>query len=230
MTMTDDKGTSSEGILLVDKPANRSSFSVVHAIRSKLKVKRVGHGGTLDPFATGLLVILVGRNYTKRADEFLLGDKEYTATVKLGARTDSFDCDGEVTHTSDYIPTINEVENVIKEMQGNIEQKPPMYSARKVNGKRLYKLARAGKTIELKSSIVNVTTTLLSYEYPNILIHVTCSKGTYIRALADTIGEKLTSYAHLSELRRTRSGRFALEEAKPLSTLMEECHNYLRCE
>ncbi len=208
-----------EGILLVDKPANMSSFAVVSAARRRLGVKKIGHGGTLDPFATGLLVLLVGRSFTKRAGEFLHGDKSYRATLKLGESTDSFDLDGTIVNTSDKVPTIDEVEEVLKQFQGTIEQVPPMFSAKKIGGVRLYELARKGKVVERKAVLVTVQISLIRYSYPELEIEVKASKGTYIRSLAEDIGKALGAYAHLISLRRLESGRFSLVDSVDFATL-----------
>lgn len=209
----------SEGILLVDKPANMSSFAVVAQARRRLGVKKIGHGGTLDPFATGLLVLLVGRNFTKRADEFLHGDKHYLACLKLGVSTDSFDSEGKEIHHSDTVPTLQEVTDVLAQFQGNLQQIPPMFSAKKINGVRLYELARKGEVVERKAVAVTVDITLVRYEYPELEIEVRCSKGTYIRSLAEDIGNALGSYAHLVRLRRLSSGRFSLNDSIDIAVL-----------
>jgi len=208
-----------EGILLVDKPANMSSFAVVSAARRRLGVKKIGHGGTLDPFATGLLVLLVGRSFTKRAGEFLHGDKSYRATLKLGQSTDSFDLDGTIVESSDKIPTLQEVEEVIARFQGTLEQVPPMFSAKKVGGVRLYELARKGQVIERKAVTVHVQITVIRYSYPELEIEVKASKGTYIRSLAEDIGRQLGSFAHLIALRRLESGRFSLADSVDFAAL-----------
>lgn len=210
-----------EGILLVDKPASMSSFSMVAAARRRLGVKKIGHGGTLDPFATGLIVLLIGRNYTKRADEFLNGDKEYLATLQLGMATDSFDCEGTTTLQSDKIPSLQEIQQVISSFQGHIQQVPPMFSAKKINGVRLYELARKGQEVERKAVSCHVVIEFIRYSYPTLEIRVTCSKGTYIRALADDMGKLLGSYAHLIQLRRVRSGRFCLADSIQFTTLKD---------
>ncbi len=209
----------SEGILLVDKPANMSSFSVVAQARRRLGVKKIGHGGTLDPFATGLLVLLVGRNFTKKASEFLQGDKHYLACLKLGVSTDSFDCEGTVVEQSDKVPTEQEVQQVLKQFQGTFDQTPPMFSAKKVGGVRLYELARKGQVVERKAVSVTVEIQLVRYEYPELEIEVRCTKGTYIRSLAEDIGRTLGSYAHLVRLRRLSSGRFSLENSIDFNSL-----------
>ena len=213
--------TAPEGILLIDKPPGMTSFSVVAALRRRLGVKKIGHSGTLDPFATGLLVMLVGRNFTKLADSFISDDKEYKAILRLGVATDSYDSDGQVVANSDKKPSLEEVQEAIGHFQGKIEQVPPMFSAKKIGGKRLYEMARKGIEVERKPCLVEVTTTLLRYEYPELEIHVTCSKGTYIRSIGHEIGTRLGSYAYLTALRRLRSGNFRLEESIPLQELMD---------
>src|SRR5574338_656659 len=137
-----------KGILLVDKPAGLSSFAIVAKARRRLGVKKIGHGGTLDPFATGLLVLFVGRDYTKQASQFLDGDKEYEAEVVLGVATDSYDPTGNEIDRSSYTPSLEEVKAVLERFQGTIMQVPPMFSAKKVAGKRLYELARKGEVVE----------------------------------------------------------------------------------
>ncbi len=210
-----------EGILLVDKPANMTSFAVVAAARRRLGVKKIGHGGTLDPFATGLLILLVGRNFTRRASEFLQGDKHYLACLKLGVATDSFDCEGKEVSHSDKVPTIEEIKEVLKNFQGALEQVPPMFSAKKIAGVRLYELARKGQVVERKAVKVQVDITLVRYEYPELEIEVKSSKGTYIRSLADDIGKALGCFAHLVRLRRLGSGRFLLQDSIHFSDLKD---------
>ncbi len=206
-----------EGLYLLDKPAGVTSFSLVRDLRKKLQVKKVGHAGTLDPFATGLMILLVGREFTKRSDEFLLCDKEYLAEAHLGVSTDSFDCDGQEMAASDKVPTIEEIHEVLPEFQGEILQTPTMFSAKKVGGKKLYDLARKGQTVERKPCQVKVKIDLLDYTYPKLTFRVTCSKGTYIRSLAHDIGEALGCGAHLTALRRTRIGSYSITDAKPLA-------------
>lgn len=204
--------SSSQGILLLDKPAGKTSFFLVSLLRKRVHEKKIGHAGTLDPFATGVMVMLVGSRFTKKSDTFLNDDKEYEATLTLGLATDSFDIDGVPTHHSTHQPSMDSLIQVIQEFQGTIEQIPPMFSAKKVQGQKLYHLARAGKTIQRAPSVITLTTKLISYTYPEVRIHVSCSKGTYIRALAHDIGERLGCFAHLSTLRRVRSGKFLLKE------------------
>jgi tRNA pseudouridine55 synthase len=208
-----------KGILLVDKAKGSYSFRLVSILRKLTKVEKIGHSGTLDPFATGLMVMLIGRDFTRRSDEFLTSEKEYRATLHLGVATDSYDLDGQVTQRSDHIPSLSDVQHVLQVFQGEILQVPPMFSAKKVEGKKLYDLARKGVTIERQPVLVRVQTTLLRYEYPEIEIQVSCSKGTYIRSLAHDMGQALGSCAHLTALTRLRSGSFRLEDAVPQESL-----------
>lgn len=201
-----------EGILLVNKPQGRTSFSLIRALRKLTGIQKIGHAGTLDPFATGVMVILIGRQYTRYSDRLLGADKEYLAKVQLGVSTDTYDCDGTPLACSKRRPSLQQVQEVLDYFQGEIAQVPPMYSAKKVKGKKLYELARAGKTIERAPARVHVTTSLISYDYPHITLDITCSKGTYIRSIAHEIGEKLGCCAHLAKLQRTRSGQFHLKD------------------
>ena len=202
--------TNRSGVLLINKPKGKTSFSLVSALRKACNVKKVGHTGTLDPFASGVMVLLVGREFTRLSDRFLLQNKEYDATLYLGIKTDSYDCEGKILQHSPYIPSFDEISQVLTTFQGNLLQIPPMFSAKKINGKKLYELARKGIEIERAAVPVNVRIQLTSYEYPFLKLHVACSKGTYIRSLANDIGEALTCGAHLSNLVRTKLGPFHL--------------------
>lgn len=214
------------GILLIDKPKGKTSFSLVAMLRRIYGVKKIGHAGTLDPFATGVMVLLVGKNYTRLSDQFLGQDKEYEALVHLGKVTDTYDCEGQVLRTSDMIPSLQEIESVIEKFQGKIMQVPPMFSAKKVAGKKLYELARKGVSIEREAKEVTVQIQVLSYEYPYLSLRVACSKGTYIRSLAYDIGEMLGCGAHLTELQRTRSGSFYLKDCVDGSLLQNPPTDY----
>jgi len=204
--------TSTAGILLVNKPIGKTSFSLVGVLRRILGDKKIGHAGTLDPFATGVMVMLIGRDYTKLSDQLLLSDKEYIAEVRLGIATDTYDCDGEIVQESPIVPTLLEIEQAISHFQGEIEQIPPMYSAKKINGKKLYDLARKGEVVERKPCKVTLTTEILEYNYPHLRIRVKCTKGTYIRSIAFDLGNMLGCFAHLSNLQRTASGYFKIDE------------------
>ncbi len=215
-----------EGILLINKPAGKTSFFLVNVLRRITKIKKIGHAGTLDPFATGVMIMLIGKNYTRLQPTFLNSDKEYTATLKFGEETDTGDLEGATTHTSETIPTLEQIETVLKTFQGELLQVPPMYSAKKVGGKKLYELARQGKTIEREPKKIRITTTLLSYEYPHLKIHVAASKGTYIRQLAVDIGKALNCFAHLTELQRTKSGNFSLQNCLDLDQIQNPDFQY----
>jgi tRNA pseudouridine55 synthase len=209
---TQDATELKEGCLLVNKPEGRTSFSLIRSLRKLTGIKKIGHAGTLDPFATGVMVLLIGREYTRLSDKLLLEDKEYIANVALGVSTDTYDCDGKIVARSKKIPTLEEVTEILAKFQGEIEQIPPMYSAKKVQGKKLYELARQGKTIERTPAMIKLTTEMLGYQYPNLHIRVISSKGTYIRSIAHEMGQLLGCGAHLSKLKRNRSGNFHLEK------------------
>lgn len=202
----------SEGVLLVNKPKGRSSFTLVGDLRRLTGIRKIGHAGTLDPFATGVMILLIGKTFTRLSDQFLGQDKEYVAELKLGATTDTYDCEGLIGTTSDHIPSLSDVEQAITYFQGEIDQVPPMYSAKKVNGKKLYELARKGVEVERKAVKVVVETTLLSYDYPFVRLQIKCSKGTYIRSIGHEIGQRLGCGGHLTALERVRSGRYQLDQ------------------
>lgn len=204
-------------ILYIDKPLNWTSFRLVRVVRAKicqrLKIKKlkVGHAGTLDPLATGVMILCTGKK-TKQIEELQAHVKEYVAEIKLGATTPSFDLETEVDEEFpiDHI-TKEKVQEVLQQFIGNIEQVPPVYSAVKVDGKRAYQYARDNEEIELKPKLLVIDSIeLMDYNLPTITIRVVCSKGTYIRALARDIGSALHSGAHLSGLTRTRIGEVTL--------------------
>ena len=211
--------TPSLGLALIDKPVGKTSFYLVSFLRKLTSVKCIGHAGTLDPYATGVMVMLVGKPFTTKANQLISLGKEYEARLKFGVSTDSFDLDGTVTFESPIIPTISEIEEVVKEFQGEILQLPPMFSAKKINGQKLYNLARSGQTIERQPKKVFAEVKILNYAYPYLDIHVTCSSGTYIRAIADDIGTKLKCGAHLVALKRTKVGPFNLSECQSIEEL-----------
>jgi len=211
-----------QGILLIDKPADWTSFDVVNYIRrqvaevegKKPKNVKVGHAGTLDPFATGLLIILVGKEYTRRAAEFTKKDKTYELTAKLGKTSTTGDPEGEISDVSDDKPTLSEVNLVLDKYRGEIMQTPPIYSAIKVDGQRAYKLARQGKIVEIEPRPVTIKKLeLLSYEYPTLSLLAEVSSGTYIRSLVEDIGRDLNTGAYTDQLRRTRIDQFNIEES-----------------
>jgi tRNA pseudouridine55 synthase len=158
------------------------------------------------------MIMLIGKTYTRLSDKFLMQDKEYVAELKLGIATDTYDLEGQEIHASSFIPTVDEVHEAIRHFQGEIEQIPPMYSAKKVNGRKLYELARKGKVVERAAVKITTSIEVIHYLYPSLIIRVSCSKGTYIRSLAHDIGMKLTCGAHLVNLQRLRSGTFHLHQ------------------
>lgn len=211
--------TSLEGILPIDKPKGRSSFSLIPILRKNLQVQKIGHSGTLDPIASGVLVFLIGKNYTKIQGSLMKADKEYLATLRLGSATDTYDIEGKVTHTSMHKPTIEDISEALQSFQGDILQTPPMFSAKKHKGKRLYSLARSGITVIRQPVPVWLKVTLKSYSYPLLDLHIHCSSGTYIRSLANDLGNILGCYAHIEELSRTRCGEFCLSDCLSLSEI-----------
>lgn len=211
-----------EAIILIDKPLEWTSFDVVkklkYAISKKLGVKarkfKIGHAGTLDPLATGLLILCTGKG-TKKIQSIQDAEKTYTGTITLGATTPSYDLETDINETFDIsLISAEQCQKVAQSFVGIYEQIPPLYSAIWVNGKRAYELARKGKDIELKSRKVEIKNfDIDTTHFPDISFNVKCSKGTYIRTLANDFGIRLNNGAHLSELRRTKIGNFDIEEA-----------------
>lgn len=214
------------GILLVDKPAGWTSHDVVAKVRSVLKAQtgqkvKIGHTGTLDPFATGLLILVVG-SYTKRAAEFSKLNKTYEAEVVLGSVSTTGDPEGEIAVKSDKKPSEKEVMAVLEQFKGKYMQMPPNYSAKKIDGQRAYKLAREGKEVKLETVEVEIyDITDIKYGYPKLSFTVSVSSGTYIRTLAEDIGQKLGTGAYLSALRRTNVGELSILEATGLEDTTE---------
>jgi tRNA pseudouridine55 synthase len=213
-----------QGILLVDKPAGWTSFDVVNYVRrlvanaegKKPKSVKVGHTGTLDPFATGLLVLLIGKDYTKRAGEFSKLDKTYEVTMRLGQTSTTGDPEGEITAVSDNIPAAADIKAALERFKGPIQQVPPAYSAIKINGQRAYKLARAGKEVKIEPRGVTINRLeLVDYSYPEAKLLADVSSGTYIRTLVEDLGHTLGTGAYTTALRRTRVGKFIVEDSIP---------------
>jgi tRNA pseudouridine55 synthase len=217
-----------EGILPIHKPVGKTSFSLVSLLRRLTHVKKIGHTGTLDPFADGVMVLLIGQKYTRQSDTYLNKDKEYLATLHLGIKTDTYDVDGAILERSTHIPTIEEIESIILHFQGEQLQTPPMYSAKKIQGKKLYELARKGITVERVQAQVTMHTTLVSYLYPYLKIHVKCSKGTYIRSVAHDMGLLLGCGAHLNALTRVRNGEYTLENCCDGARLLDPDYDWKR--
>jgi tRNA pseudouridine55 synthase len=217
-----------DGVLLVDKPPGLTSHDVVDRLRRHFGFKKVGHCGTLDPAATGLLLIVLERA-TKLQQHLMADDKTYEGTMRLGIETDSQDADGEVIAERPVpVFTLAELETVFTKFRGDLQQVPPMVSAIKHEGQPLYKLARKGKTVERKPRVVHIyDLRILHFESPLVGFRVTCTKGTYIRTLCADIGGALGCGAHLASLRRSRSGRFDLKDATPLDELLQLNRNQL---
>src|SRR3954468_9880614 len=203
-----------EGILLVDKPGDHTSHDVVARLRGKLKMKRIGHAGTLDPMATGLLIVLVGK--ATRVSQYLISlDKEYEGTIELGKVTDTQDADGEMMETRPVPPfTEADVKAAINGFLGDQYQMPPMYSAIKINGQPLYKAARKGAEVEREPRFIRVMSwELTRFALPHLDFRMRVTKGTYVRTLAHDLGQKLGCGAHLSALRRTATEKFNVSQA-----------------
>jgi tRNA pseudouridine55 synthase len=207
-------------VLLIDKPLNWTSFQVVNKLRwhirktFNIKKIKVGHAGTLDPLATGLLIICTGK-FTKKISEYQAQTKEYTGIITLGATTASFDLETEINaeFPTEHITT-ELIQKTSLQFVGDIHQKPPIFSAIKKDGKRLYELARAGKTTEIKSRQVTIHEfEVTKIQLPEVTFRIVCSKGTYIRSIANDFGKALNSGGHLSQLRRTKIGDFSVENA-----------------
>lgn len=209
------------GVVIVDKPKGKTSHDVVAALRRVYKTRRVGHTGTLDPLADGVLPVCVG-NATKAADMLTSADKSYTAVLELGKRTDTLDIEGSLLEQRPVDVTEEEIRAVIGEFKGEQYQLPPMYSAIKQNGRKLYELAREGKEVERTPRKINIySLDILKIELPYIKIDVRCSKGTYIRSLCDDIGRRLGCGAVMTELRRTEAAGFKISQAYTLEQLNE---------
>ncbi len=210
-----------EGVLLVDKPTDHTSHDVVARLRGKLKMKRIGHAGTLDPSATGLLVMLVGKA-TKVSQYLMSTEKEYTGTIKLGEVTNTQDADGEVLETRPVPPlSRDQIEEAVLGFKGDQYQIPPMYSAVKIDGVPLYKKARQGEEVEREPRFIRVMQyDVTRWESPELDFLVRSSKGTYVRTLAHDLGTKLGCGAHLKQLRRTAAGDLRIEQATTLEELL----------
>ncbi len=210
-----------DSVLFIDKPSNMTSFGVVARVRRRLseqlgKKAKVGHTGTLDPFATGLMIIVTGKE-CRNAGNYSKLDKVYEATVHLGQTSTTGDPEGELTNVSDRQPTRGEVEAALEPFHGEITQRPPIYSAIKINGERAYKLARRGEVPEVPERTVTVySLDLIDYSYPYVKIRTHVSSGTYIRTLAEDIGKRLETGAYCEQLRRTKIANWSVEDAESI--------------
>ncbi len=219
-----------QGLLLVDKPAGWTSFDVVNKVRYEVakaqgvkpKSIKVGHAGTLDPFATGLLILLIGKEYTKRAGEFSKLNKTYEVTMRLGSTSTTGDPEGEITQVNDKQPTLTEIKEAAAKFVGEIEQAPPAFSAIKVNGQRAYKLARAGKEVVIEPRQITIhSLEITDYNYPDVKFTTDVSSGTYVRTLVEDLGHALGTGAYTTALRRTKIGPHDLSDAQSLLKISE---------
>ena len=212
-------------MLLIDKPLNWTSFDVVRKLRRLVRTKKIGHAGTLDPLATGLLILCTGK-YTKRINEYMAQEKEYTGTITLGASTPTYDLESEPVAQKDPADITPELvgEVIVKQFTGPIDQVPPAHSAIKVDGKRVYELARKGKEVKLEPRRITVKTfEITAFRLPVLEFRVVCSTGTYIRSLANDLGAALGCGGYLSSLRRTRIGEYSVDQALN----MEQAEKYI---
>jgi tRNA pseudouridine55 synthase len=208
-----------DGILIINKPAGPTSHDIVDRMRKITRIRRIGHAGTLDPFAEGILIILIG-TATKLQSRFMEMQKTYVGTLKLGEVSDTYDAGGKKSPVSSNIPDKDLIKNTIKQFIGEIDQTPPIHSAVKINGVRAYKLAWQGIKPDLKSKKIKIyDIKILEYDYPHLKLEVDCSRGTYIRSLAHDIGQKLGCGAYLEKLTRTKIGRFTIENSAKIDEL-----------
>jgi len=208
--------------LYIDKPKGITSYGVVDRIRKITGERRVGHAGTLDPNATGLLIVGVGRDSTRKLDTFLKKDKEYIAEVVLGEERDTDDIEGKVINTDKLgkVPDVNEIKMEMKSFIGRVKQKPPLFSAIKIDGKEAYKRVRKGEDVVYPDREVNIfSIDIIDYKYPVLNIICKVGSGTYIRSIARDLGRKLGTYAYLGNLRRTKIGNVSIKEATPLDKI-----------
>jgi len=211
-----------DGALLIDKPAGPTSHDVVDVIRRHFNIKKVGHCGTLDPNATGLLIIVLGRG-TKLSEKLMSDDKVYEGTIKFGETTNSFDADGELVSSLPVPPlTLDELNEMTTPFIGDQMQTPPMVSAVKIGGVPLYKLARKGIEVEREPRLIHIYKFHFSaYQEPNAQFRLACTKGTYVRTVAHELGQKIGCGAHLAALRRVTSGKFEVTQAIPLEAVLK---------
>ncbi len=212
------------GFIVIDKQIGPTSHNIVDKLRRITGIKKIGHAGTLDPFASGVLLMAIGRKATREISKYVKLDKRYVADLLLGAVSTTHDPEGEITESKNINkPSLEEIQKVIKKFIGEQEQIPPMFSAKKVGGKKLYQLARAGKVIERQPSIVNIMSiNILFFEWPKLVLDIHCSSGTYIRTLGSDIGRELGVGAYLTDLRRTAIDEFLIDDAVLVKDLSGE--------
>lgn len=216
--------TTPSGFILISKPLHLSSHGVISVLRRITNIKRIGHAGTLDPLATGLLIVAIGREATKRLDQFTKAEKEYQAEIHFGFESISYDAEGPLTKTYIGEPiALDIIVETVSSFRGWIEQYPPKYSAKKIKGRRLYQLARKNEPIELSPSRVEIKAWEIEhYDWPVMSCRISCGSGTYIRSLAHDLGQKLGCGAYLSGLCRTRIGEYSLDQAVELDKIDKE--------
>ena len=210
------------GLMLIDKPSGITSHDVVNFLRRKLGTKRIGHTGTLDPNATGLMVMLIGKA-TLLSSVMIKMDKRYTSRIEFGVTTDTYDCDGKITDTQPPPKmTKSELESILEKYKGDIEQEIPPYSAAKRQGRTMHKLARKGLDVSVGRKVVTIEhINIIAFDWPEVAIDVKCSSGTYIRSLAHQLGQEIGCGGHLKNLRRTEVGGFRLADAKTLDEMAD---------
>jgi len=212
------------GFILIDKPLGRSSHSIVGQLRRITQIKKIGHAGTLDPRATGLLILAIGREFTRQIDKFVKMDKVYEAEIFLGKTTDTYDSEGQIL--SEYNGSKikrRDLKIALKKFTGPQLQIPPMYSAKKINGQKLYDLARRDIEIERTPSKITIyKIKILKYSWPILKLRIACSSGTYIRSIAYDLGQELGCGAYLSALRRTKIAKFKVNQAQPIDNINEK--------
>ena len=212
-----------KGIFLVNKPAGITSHDVIDRLRRVTSERRIGHAGTLDPLASGLMLVAIGKEFTTQLSRYVGLSKEYEAELTLGRVSTTQDAEGKLTKVSDAKPSHGVIEEALKSFIGKQEQMPPAFSAKKIKGKKAYELARAGKEVELKPQRVEIfNIQIFNYDYPKLKIRAKVSSGTYIRSLAHDIGQKLGTGAYLSGLVRTQIGSYKLEKAAVLGEIKSE--------
>jgi len=224
MDKTEDNNSAPSGFLFINKPSGPTSHDIIDRLRRITGIRKIGHAGTLDPFASGVLIVAAGREATREIGRWVKLDKEYEAVLRLGAISDTYDRTGKIVETQNLASLRrDEIEDVFKKFVGEQEQIPPMYSAKKIGGKKLYELARKG--IEVERQPVEITIyelRLLSYDWPELKIKVRCSSGTYIRTLAHDIGQALSRGAYTEELTRTAVGEIKLADTVDIKNLEKE--------
>ena len=211
------------GLIIIDKPIGPTSHRVVNLVRQGTGVRKVGHAGTLDPRASGVLVLCLGAA-TRLSEYISTSSKSYEAVVRFGAATRTYDADGEVTRRTDVVPELEDIHKILPQFMGEIEQAPPPFSAIKLHGRKAYELARAGEEVDLGPRTVRIyRLEVAGYRPPDLALKIDCSAGTYMRSLAHDLGEQLGTGAYLAALRRTKAGPFRIEEAVSLARFESAC-------